>query len=165
MDETQIALDLLLTKDDTDGYRLARRLNELNAQRREDQEKVFEEALAQVAQQDVTEARCLVLSGNGMARRTGGTGGEQDGGALQSPVRGDCGGRPDSGTGKGSARSIQAFNIYDAIHSCRDLLDEYGGHAHAAGLSIRGRAGSRFHRADEPAGGRSAHGGGFRAVS
>jgi single-stranded-DNA-specific exonuclease len=40
--------------------------------------------------------------------------------------------------GRGSARSIEAFNIFDAIDACRDLLGEYGGHAHAAGLSIAG---------------------------
>src|SRR5581483_2032415 len=43
-----------------------------------------------------------------------------------------------TGAGRGSARSIHPFNIFDAIDSCRDLLIEYGGHAHAAGLSIEG---------------------------
>ena len=43
-----------------------------------------------------------------------------------------------TGMGRGSARSIEAFNIFEAIDACRDLLGEYGGHAHAAGLSIAG---------------------------
>jgi len=43
-----------------------------------------------------------------------------------------------TGIGRGSARSIHPFNIYDAIHACGSLLEEYGGHAHAAGLSIEG---------------------------
>ena len=41
-----------------------------------------------------------------------------------------------TGRGRGSARSIQAFNMFEAINQCSDLLHEYGGHAHAAGLSI-----------------------------
>jgi single-stranded-DNA-specific exonuclease len=36
----------------------------------------------------------------------------------------------------GSARSIDGFNIYEAITACKDLLDQYGGHMHAAGLTL-----------------------------
>ena len=37
----------------------------------------------------------------------------------------------------GSARSIIGFDIYKAIESCRDLLENFGGHTYAAGLSLR----------------------------
>lgn len=37
----------------------------------------------------------------------------------------------------GSARSIKDFDIYDAIDSCSDLLEHFGGHKFAAGLSLR----------------------------
>ena len=37
----------------------------------------------------------------------------------------------------GSARSIQGFDIYQAINSCRDLLQSFGGHTYAAGLSMK----------------------------
>lgn len=36
----------------------------------------------------------------------------------------------------GSARSVQGFDLYEAIHQCRDLLDKYGGHKYAAGLTL-----------------------------
>lgn len=36
----------------------------------------------------------------------------------------------------GSARSVMGYNIYNAISSCADLLDRYGGHAYAAGLTL-----------------------------
>jgi single-stranded-DNA-specific exonuclease len=36
----------------------------------------------------------------------------------------------------GSARSVIGYNIYEAISSCADLLDRYGGHAYAAGLTL-----------------------------
>ncbi len=36
----------------------------------------------------------------------------------------------------GSARSVSGFNIYDAIHECRDLLENYGGHFYAAGMTM-----------------------------
>jgi single-stranded-DNA-specific exonuclease len=37
----------------------------------------------------------------------------------------------------GSARSITGFDIYKAIENCRDLLENFGGHTYAAGLSLR----------------------------
>jgi len=41
-----------------------------------------------------------------------------------------------NGVAKGSARSINGFNIYEALKKCDDLLIQYGGHFHAAGLEI-----------------------------
>ena len=37
----------------------------------------------------------------------------------------------------GSARSIKGFNIYDAISSCAELVEQYGGHKYAAGLTVK----------------------------
>ncbi len=39
--------------------------------------------------------------------------------------------------GKGSGRSIKGFNLVNALSECSDLLEKYGGHELAAGLSIR----------------------------
>ena len=39
--------------------------------------------------------------------------------------------------GKGSGRSVNGFNLFDALTSCSDLLTKFGGHDHAAGLSIK----------------------------
>ena len=40
------------------------------------------------------------------------------------------------GVGKGSCRSIEGFNVYEALKFCEDLLLQFGGHAAAAGFSI-----------------------------
>jgi single-stranded-DNA-specific exonuclease len=37
----------------------------------------------------------------------------------------------------GSARSVKDFDVYDAIDSCSDLLEHFGGHKYAAGLSLK----------------------------
>lgn len=37
----------------------------------------------------------------------------------------------------GSARSVSGFDVYKAIESCRDLLENFGGHTYAAGLSMK----------------------------
>lgn len=41
-----------------------------------------------------------------------------------------------NGKATGSARSVKGFNIYEAIKSCEDLLEQYGGHMYAAGLTM-----------------------------
>ncbi|MDR9418282.1 single-stranded-DNA-specific exonuclease RecJ [Gracilimonas sp.] len=47
---------------------------------------------------------------------------------------------------KGSARSIKGFNIYDAIKKCDDLLEQFGGHEFAAGLTLKEGKLSDFRR-------------------
>lgn len=42
-----------------------------------------------------------------------------------------------NGKVSGSARSVKGFDVHQAIESCRDLLENYGGHMHAAGLTLR----------------------------
>jgi single-stranded-DNA-specific exonuclease len=42
-----------------------------------------------------------------------------------------------NGLATGSARSVPGFDIYKAIETCRDLLENFGGHTYAAGLSLK----------------------------
>jgi single-stranded-DNA-specific exonuclease len=43
----------------------------------------------------------------------------------------------ENGIASGSARSVAGYDIYDAIKSCRDLLENFGGHTYAVGLSLK----------------------------
>ena len=43
----------------------------------------------------------------------------------------------DDGIATGSARSVSGFDVYKAVQSCEDLLENFGGHTYAAGLSLR----------------------------
>lgn len=42
-----------------------------------------------------------------------------------------------NGMATGSARSVEGFDLYSAIEACSELLDQYGGHTHAAGLTLK----------------------------
>lgn len=42
-----------------------------------------------------------------------------------------------NGKATGSARSIKDFDVYDAIEACSDLLEQFGGHKYAAGLTLK----------------------------
>lgn len=46
----------------------------------------------------------------------------------------------------GSARSVAGFDIYAAIESCRDILENFGGHTYAAGLTIKADRVEEFKR-------------------
>ena len=43
----------------------------------------------------------------------------------------------DGGLATGSARSVAGFDIYKAIESCRDILENFGGHTYASGLTLK----------------------------
>jgi len=51
-----------------------------------------------------------------------------------------------NGYATGSARSISGFDIYKAIDSCRDLLENFGGHMYAAGLTMKEENVAEFER-------------------
>jgi single-stranded-DNA-specific exonuclease len=42
-----------------------------------------------------------------------------------------------NGMATGSARSVPGYNLYQAIESCSDLLENFGGHMYAAGLTLK----------------------------
>lgn len=50
------------------------------------------------------------------------------------------------GLATGSARSVSGFDVYKAVQSCADLLENFGGHTYAAGLSMRVENVSEFSR-------------------
>ncbi len=52
----------------------------------------------------------------------------------------------EDGVGKGSGRSIKGLNLVEALASCGDLLEKYGGHELAAGLSVRRENVEEFRR-------------------
>ena len=52
----------------------------------------------------------------------------------------------DGDTATGSARSVAGFDIYKAIESCRDLLENFGGHTYASGLTLKADKVEEFKR-------------------
>lgn len=52
----------------------------------------------------------------------------------------------DGDTATGSARSVAGFDIYKAIESCRDILENFGGHTYASGLTLKAENVQEFKR-------------------
>jgi single-stranded-DNA-specific exonuclease len=136
VDDSRIALDLLLTRDPAEADMLVQKLECANRARQEEQQRILDEALAQLSTMDLSDQYCVVLSGKGWNSGVIGV--------VASKVV-ERTGRPtiliavdeETGKGRGSARSIRPFHMLNAITACGEHLEEFGGHSHAAGMGIR----------------------------
>ncbi len=132
MGEAREALELLLTDDPAEAYRLADRLERLNAERREAEQAVTVEATTALAGRDPLPPALVLWSDRWPLGVVG----------IAANRLLDRFHRPallismDGQYGRGSARSHRKFPLPDALAACADLLEEFGGHAEAAGFRI-----------------------------
>lgn len=127
-------LRLLLSDDPAEAASLATRLEALNVERQALDQRMLDEALEQVeTSADPERDAGLVLVGDGWHPGVVGI--------VASRVV-ERYGRPtfliafDGEIGKGSGRSISRFDLHAALLECGDLLERFGGHHMAAGLTI-----------------------------
>ena len=128
-------LRLLLSDDPAEASTLASRLDGLNTERQALDQRILDEALEQVERSaDLERDAGFVLAGDGWHPGVVGI--------VASRVV-ERYGRPafliafDGEIGKGSGRSISRFDLHSALLACGDLLERFGGHHMAAGLTIR----------------------------
>ena len=132
--ESRRALDLLLTDDRREATRLAGALESYNAERKQTEARVLQEALARLAPSyDPGRDYGLVLASRDWHPGVIGIVASRLVDRLHRPtilvsVDGD--------TARGSARSIPGFDILAAITRGRRHLDRFGGHRQAAGMSL-----------------------------
>jgi single-stranded-DNA-specific exonuclease len=133
--EAMDGLRLLLSDDPAEASTLASRLDGLNTERQALDQRILDEALEQVEQSaDLEQDAGFVLAADGWHPGVVGI--------VASRVV-ERYGRPafliafDGEIGKGSGRSISRFDLHSALLACGDLLERFGGHHMAAGLTIR----------------------------
>jgi single-stranded-DNA-specific exonuclease len=136
MDAAKAVVDLFNVSDKEEARRLAEHLDTRNRERMEAQREIFNRAIEEFEsgpdRQQQTHA--AVIAGDDWHRGVIGLAASKIAERLNRPcvvisLEGDV--------GHGSARSIAAYHLFDGLTSCRDLLEKFGGHSHAAGLSIR----------------------------
>jgi single-stranded-DNA-specific exonuclease len=134
MDSAHASLDLLLTQDSLEAQRLADTLNDHNRMRQKTEEKVFQQAM-DLIERDVDFDKDFIIVLCHEDWHPGVLG------IVASKIV-DRYYRPaviislQDDIGRGSARSVHNFHIYEALTQCASCLKEYGGHKYAAGLSI-----------------------------
>nr|WP_300184192.1 single-stranded-DNA-specific exonuclease RecJ [uncultured Agathobaculum sp.] len=135
MGRAELAAELFLTHDPVRAQALAAQLCEQNKLRQNEENQILQQALTRLrTEYNPIEDKIIVLAGEGWHHGVIG---------IVCSRLCDRYGCPvvlialdKDGTGKGSGRSVGGFNLFDALTSCEDLLERYGGHALAAGLTV-----------------------------
>ncbi len=130
-------VDLLVEKDFKKAVALAIHINEYNDQRRDIDKQMTEEANQIVERLESQEHQpAIVLYDYGWKKGVVGIVASRMTEMYFRPtVVLSC--NPEKGLATGSARSVAGYDIYDAIKSCRDLLENFGGHPYAVGLTLK----------------------------
>src|SRR5215467_3433056 len=134
MDAARDVVELFSVKDVERAREIAGRLDQLNAERQDEERRILE-SIEQRLQEDPSlhEAYCIVIDGEGWHRGVIG---------ITATRIVEKYGRPtlvlsrEGDEAHGSGRSIPAFHLLEAIESCHALFSRYGGHAHAAGFAL-----------------------------
>lgn len=130
-----LALELLLTSDRGRAGVIAADLDRINQRRRQLEDRVLEEALAMVAADpDLSQKRALALMGEGWHPGVVGIVASRVSQRFHRPTLLLA---PDGETATGSARSIKGVDLVAALEPGAAMLERYGGHKAAAGVSLR----------------------------
>lgn len=128
-------VELLLSETDAEANPIARELEELNQRRQDLDRKTLEEAREMISKINLEETFGIVLWSEDWHPGVIGI-------VASRVVEEFC--RPTmliavkDGEGKGSGRSIPAFNLHAGLAECRNLLKRFGGHRSAAGVTVEG---------------------------
>ena len=135
MESGRIAVELLTASDEATAIRIGSAINEHNNERKNIDRRITQEALDMVR-----EGKCL-SSGNATIvynpqwhKGVVGIVASRLVEAFYKPTIVFT--QSQGGLVTGSARSVHGFDLYDAIESCADLLENFGGHLYAAGLTL-----------------------------
>ena len=136
MDAARAVVELFDTTDQEEARRLAEHLDRRNQERKQVQEEIVARAIVELESGDrASEAsHVAVLAGEGWHRGVIGIAASKIAERINRPcvvisLDGDV--------GHGSARSIEAYHLLNGLTECADLFEKFGGHSHAAGLTIR----------------------------
>ena len=127
-------LKLLLSDDPEEAGRLARELETLNARRQATDQEILLDAVERADATLAADDRALVLASDGWHPGVIG---------IVASRLVERYGRPtwliawEGDVGRGSGRSVAGFDLHGALHRVGHLLEKYGGHTMAAGLTIR----------------------------
>lgn len=144
MGDATVAAELLLSEGGEKSERLAGELCELNTERQTEENRIAEAAYRKIEEQAAKEKpRVLVLDDDDWHQGIIGIVASRITERYGLPsILVTYDGSPDrdgsaADLGKGSGRSVKGLNLVEALTACADLLERFGGHELAAGLSVR----------------------------
>ncbi len=129
------AVRLLTAKEESVAKRLAREINDCNEDRRELDQNIFKEAIELIQKDpDYANKKTTVLYKEDWNKGVIGIVASR---LIEYYYRPTIILTKSNGLINGSARTVEGFDLYKAIESCSHLLENYGGHTFAAGLTLK----------------------------
>ena len=133
MGHQEEALNLLLSKNPEKVKELSLKLNEYNKTRQDIEKNIFQEAVDKIEKNNLTKNSTLVVYGNNWHHGVIGI--------VSSKIT-ELYFKPsillseEEGEYKGSGRSINGFDLHEALMQCSQSIKKFGGHAMAVGITI-----------------------------
>lgn len=134
MGHEEEALKLFLAEDLESATKITKELNEYNTLRQSTEKAIYEEAVQQIEKNHLDANNSIVLGGKGWHHGVIGI--------VSSKVT-DKYYKPsillsfEDNIAKGSGRSVPGFDLYEGLAKCEDVLEKYGGHSMAVGLTLK----------------------------
>ncbi len=131
------SVELLVTKKPSEAYEIGKRIDQYNKDRKELDRQITEEAniIIENHREQIGEKKPIVIYDRSWHKGIIG---------IVASRLAELYFRPSvvltydsDGIAIGSSRSVRGFDVYSAIKSCRDLLENFGGHTNAVGLSLK----------------------------
>jgi single-stranded-DNA-specific exonuclease len=136
MDAARAVVELFSTKDTEEAERLAKHLDTRNQERKEVQQQIIERAITELESNETDPANSYVavIAGEGWHRGVIGIAASKIAERINRPcvvlsIDGEV--------AHGSGRSIEPYHLLNGLTSCADLFEKFGGHSHAAGITIK----------------------------
>lgn len=138
MDHAALAFNLLTTESPEEAQIIAAKIEEQNFERRSQMERIQQQAFNIISERELYNQNVMIVTGEdwqlGLVGLAAGRAVEE----FHRPIF-LLGKKIKDGQEyfQGSARSIDGFHLVDALEKMRDLLEEFGGHEKAAGMTIK----------------------------
>ena len=130
------ALDLLLSTNMRDASEKARKIAKYNSDRQKYERSIYDDAIKQIEKGNLENESSIVLGGDNWHHGVVGIVASKITDLYYKPCLLVCFENGDN-IGRGSGRSIPGFDLHEALTECNDILDGFGGHSMAVGLSIK----------------------------
>jgi len=134
MDAARAVVELFDTRDSNEARRLALHLDTRNEERKAVQQEIINLAVSELADGNKGGTHVAVIAGEGWHRGVIGIAASKIAERINRPcvvfsIDGEL--------AHGSGRSIAAYHLLDGLTACADLFEKFGGHSHAAGITIK----------------------------
>ncbi len=134
MEKPDAAYELLHSKSAEVAESFAEKLSCLNKERQKCEQEIYEEAVSEIKRRNLQNDKVIIVGGKGWNPGVIGIAAAKITEKAYKPCILIAYGN--DGIGRASGRSIDGFDLYEALKNCDEQLIKYGGHSLAAGLTI-----------------------------